>query len=81
MRKKKIRCVLRPERLKAEFLTRPPDDLKLKKGERELLAFLELHPGQHNLGELRRNCESGQASRPAPWRGQTLIAPRARVRR
>ncbi len=30
--------------------TRP--DLKLKKGERELLAFLELHPGEHNLKEL-----------------------------
>ncbi|MDZ4798805.1 MAG: primosomal protein N' [Bryobacteraceae bacterium] len=30
--------------------TRP--ELKLKKQERELLAYLELHPGEHNLKEL-----------------------------
>ncbi len=40
-------------RLNAEFAGRAPEELKLKKGERELLAFLELHPGQHNLAELR----------------------------
>ena len=40
------------ERLEAEFLCRAPDSVKLKKAERELLAFLELHPGPHNLGEL-----------------------------
>ncbi len=38
-------------RLRAEFLTRP-DDLKLPKVERELLAYLELHPGAHNLADL-----------------------------
>jgi primosomal protein N' (replication factor Y) len=41
------------ERLEAEFLRRADDSIKLKKGERELLAFLELHPGPHNLAELR----------------------------
>jgi primosomal protein N' (replication factor Y) len=39
--------------------------VKLKKAERELLAFLELHPGQHNLGELgetvKRASEAGRA--------------------
>lgn len=40
------------ERLRAEFLQRPPEHLKLPKPERELLAFLELHPGSHNLATL-----------------------------
>jgi len=40
------------EKLQAEFLRRPELDIKLKKPERELLAFLELHPGQHNLAVL-----------------------------
>jgi primosomal protein N' (replication factor Y) len=40
------------EKLQAEFLRRPEPDVKLKKPERELLAFLELHPGQHNLAVL-----------------------------
>ena len=32
--------------------TRPDPAVKLKKPERELLAFLELHPGEHNLKDL-----------------------------
>lgn len=40
------------ERLQVEFSSRPAPDLKLKKNERELLAFLELHPGPHNLQEI-----------------------------
>ena len=40
------------ERLEAEFLYRPLPEIKLKKSERELLAFLELHPGAHNVAEL-----------------------------
>ena len=40
------------ERLEAEFSRRPLPEIKLKKHERELLAFLELHPGTHNLAEL-----------------------------
>ena len=39
------------ERLEVEFVGRPAPDLKLKKSERELLAFLELHPGLHPLNE------------------------------
>jgi primosomal protein N' (replication factor Y) len=39
-------------RLRVEFAGRPGEGLKLAKGERELLAYLELHPGSHNLAEL-----------------------------
>ncbi len=38
-------------RLRVEFLGRA-EDLKLPKPERELLSYLELHPGTHNLAEL-----------------------------
>jgi len=33
-------------------LAAPPPEGKFKKAERELLAYLELHPGSHNLQEL-----------------------------
>ena len=53
------------EKLNAEFLERPAAGLKLKKSERELLAFLELHPGVHNLAELgekvKRASEAGRS--------------------
>jgi len=39
------------EKLRVEF-TGPPVAVKLPKAERELLAFLELHPGSHNLKDL-----------------------------
>ncbi len=38
-------------RLRVE-LDRYPESGKFNKAERELLAYLELHPGTHNLGEL-----------------------------
>ncbi len=37
-------------RLRVEFVTRATE--KIPKPERELLAYLELHPGQHNLATL-----------------------------
>jgi primosomal protein N' (replication factor Y) len=37
------------ERLRIEFVARAE---KLPKAERELLSYLELHPGSHNLGEV-----------------------------
>jgi primosomal protein N' (replication factor Y) len=40
------------EKLLVEFMERAAEGTKLRKPERELLAFLELHPGPHNLGEL-----------------------------
>jgi primosomal protein N' (replication factor Y) len=38
-------------RLRVEFLGRPAE-VKLTKPERELVSYLELHPGAHNLQEL-----------------------------
>ncbi len=40
-------------RLRAEFVARTAD-LKLPKQERELLSYLELHPGSHNVGDLEK---------------------------
>ena len=40
------------ERLSVSFRARPLEGIRLKKSERELLAFLELHPGSHNLAAL-----------------------------
>ena len=39
-------------RLVVEFVQRPAEEVRLSKSERELLAFLELHPGRHNVAEL-----------------------------
>jgi primosomal protein N' (replication factor Y) len=50
------------QRLRAEFLHRPGPDIKLKKSERELLAFLELHPGPHNVAELNRSVNSASTA-------------------
>ncbi len=58
------------ERLEATFLARPLTGVKLKKSERELLAFLELHPGAHNVGELtERLKQASEASRALARRG------------
>jgi primosomal protein N' (replication factor Y) len=38
-------------RLRAEFVRRPENE-KLPKVERELLSYLELHPGSHNVADL-----------------------------
>ncbi|MFN0172431.1 MAG: primosomal protein N' [Bryobacteraceae bacterium] len=40
------------DRLRVEEGKQPPQGTKLPKAEREVLAFLELHPGSHNLKEL-----------------------------
>ena len=56
-------------RLRLEFKGRPAD-VKLTKRERELAAFLELHPGSHNLRELESTLEgAGQAARSLARRG------------
>src|SRR5258706_4707615 len=50
-------------RLRVEFLARA-SELKLPKSERELLSFLELHPGTHNLAELEKTvAKSSPAAR------------------
>ena len=51
-------------RLRATWLAASPDDVKLTKRERELHAFLELHPGTHNLQELEASVKgASQAAR------------------
>jgi primosomal protein N' (replication factor Y) len=49
-------------RLRAEFIKRPAVE-KLPKPERELLSYLELHPGSHNVAELEQSV--GKASTAA----------------
>ena len=39
-------------RLRVELSGSAPEGIKLNKPERELRAFLELHPGSHNVGDL-----------------------------
>jgi primosomal protein N' (replication factor Y) (superfamily II helicase) len=41
-------------RLRASFLRRPSTE-KLAKPERELLSYLELHPGSHNVADLEQS--------------------------
>jgi primosomal protein N' (replication factor Y) (superfamily II helicase) len=49
------------ERLRVEVLERPVE-AKLTKPERELRAFLELHPGSHNLKELEGTVKGASAA-------------------
>jgi primosomal protein N' (replication factor Y) (superfamily II helicase) len=60
------------ERLQAEFLKRPPAEIKLKKNERELLAFLELHPGKHNLAETAKKINKASESARALARRELI---------
>ena len=51
-------------RLRVEWIAPNPADLKLTKRERELHAFLELHPGTHNLEQLEASVKgASQAAR------------------
>ncbi|HLH03413.1 MAG TPA: primosomal protein N' [Bryobacteraceae bacterium] len=53
------------ERLSVSFRARPLEGIRLKKSERELLAFLELHPGSHNvaaLGEILKQASEAARS-------------------
>jgi primosomal protein N' (replication factor Y) (superfamily II helicase) len=47
------------ERLRVELAAARNGDIKLTKAERELAAFLELHPGTHNLKDLDGMVKSG----------------------
>ncbi|MBV9444211.1 MAG: primosomal protein N', partial [Acidobacteriaceae bacterium] len=63
------------QRLQIEFAGRPAADTKLNRSERELLAFLELHPGGHNvaaLGHLLKR--ASQAARSLARRNLIRIA-------
>ncbi|MGH9654594.1 MAG: replication restart helicase PriA, partial [Bryobacteraceae bacterium] len=62
------------ERLRVEFASRPAVDTKLSKSERELLAFLELHPGIHNLAQLGEKVRrASEAARKLGRRGLIKI--------
>ncbi len=55
--------------LRVEFTGRRPEE-KLKKAERELVAFLELHPGSHNLAKVEEAVKNAsKAARALARRG------------
>jgi primosomal protein N' (replication factor Y) len=55
-----------------------PDDVKLTKRERELHAFLELHPGTHNLEQLETSVKgASQAARSLARRNLITLEPEA----
>src|SRR5580704_3053749 len=63
-------------RLRASWLAVSPDDIKLTKRERELHAFLELHPGTHNLAELEASVTgASQAARSLARRRLITLKP------
>jgi primosomal protein N' (replication factor Y) len=63
-------------RLRASWLAVVPDDVKLTKRERELHAFLELHPGTHNLAELEASVTgASQAARSLARRKVITLEP------
>jgi len=62
-------------RLRAEFARRP-DGEKLTKSERELLSYLELHPGSHNLATLEEVLpKASTAARSLGRRGLIQLRP------
>jgi len=65
-------------RLRAVWLTSAPEDVKLTKRERELHAFLELHPGTHNLEQLEASVKgASQAARSLARRNLITLEPEA----
>jgi primosomal protein N' (replication factor Y) len=65
-------------RLRASWLAGAPAGMKLTKRERELHAFLELHPGTHNLGELEVSVTgASQAARSLARRQLIALEPEA----
>ena len=64
----------RANRLEAQFLARPSGDARLKKTERELLAFLELHPGGHNVADLGEKLkQASESARSLARRGLIIL--------
>jgi primosomal protein N' (replication factor Y) len=60
-------------RLRVEFVSRTED--KLPKPQRELLAYLELHPGPHNLGALEPTvAKASTSARALARRGLVTLA-------
>jgi len=66
------------DRLRVELNTTPPAETKLNKPERELRAFLELHPGSHNLKELEATVRNASlAARSLARKGFVSLKPEA----
>ncbi len=62
-------------RLRAKFAGRPAG-VKLTKAERELVSYLELHPGEHNLEELEAAVKgASQAARALARRNLLALTP------
>jgi primosomal protein N' (replication factor Y) len=62
-------------KLLIEFAGRAEGE-KLRKAERELIAFLELHPGAHNLGQLEETMrQASVAARSLARRGLVSLRP------
>jgi primosomal protein N' (replication factor Y) len=67
------------ERLRVE-LAPASKEVKLNKPERELRAFLELHPGSHNLKDLETAVKSAsQAARSLARKGVVKLTPETMV--
>ena len=59
-----------------ELKAEPAVEGKLDKPERELLAFLELHPGSHNLKELEETVRNASlAARSLARKGLVTLQP------
>ena len=64
------------ERLRIELAGGTPPDIKLNKPERELRAFLELHPGSHNLKDLEGTVRNASmAARSLARKGLVSLKP------
>jgi primosomal protein N' (replication factor Y) len=64
-------------KLRAQYLKRPEDE-KLTKSERELVSYLELHPGSHNLAELEQLVRNAStAARALARRSLIALTPEA----
>jgi primosomal protein N' (replication factor Y) len=64
------------EKLRVELTSRRNGEVKMTKAERELAAFLELHPGTHNLKELEGTVKSASlAARALARKGVVSLQP------
>ena len=64
------------EKLRVELVAGGAGDLKLTKPEREVRAFLELHPGSHNLKELEEAVKhASAAARSLGRKGLVTLKP------
>ena len=66
------------ERLRVE-LEHEPDDRKLPKAERELIAFLMLHPGSHNLKDVEQQVRNASVAARSLARKKILKVTREPV--